>query len=100
METMKMSELTDELNKRGIKAIGEMSGGNCATIYIGESDADGYYEFAVGPGIFSLDEIHHQEICWGVDGGEEATYFDGTLDDFTVQNVADLIISAYRKVGA
>jgi hypothetical protein len=95
-----MSELTDALNHQGIKAIFVMSGGNCGTIYIGESNSDGYYEFAVGAGNYSDDEIHYQEICWGVDGDFEPDSFIGTPDDFTVENVAEMIVSAYRKVGA
>lgn len=95
METMKMTELTDALNAKGIKAIFSMSGGNCGTIYIGNVDADGNYEFAVGPGNYANDEIHYQEICWGVDGSEDATYYIQHPDDFTPENVAHLIATSY-----
>lgn len=94
---MKMSELTKELNTKGLKATFEMSGGGVGTIYIGEVSADGFYEFAVGAGSYGADEIHPQEICWGVDGSEEATYYTGTPEDFTPEKVADLIESDYRK---
>ena len=100
METIKMSELTKALNDRGIKAIFAMSGGNCGTIYIGDADADGNYEFAVGPSSFSQDEGFATELCWGVDGDEDATYFTGNIEAFTVKNMADIIAFDYESLGA
>ena len=94
---IKMSELTKELNAKGIKATFEMSGGGVGTIYIGEANADGFYEFAVGAGSYGADEIYFEEICWGVDGSEEATYYTGSVEDFTPAKVADLIANDYRK---
>lgn len=94
---MKMTELTAELNARGIEAIFSMSGGNCGTIYIGKADKEGNYEFAVGPANYLHDEISEGEICWGVDGSESATYYTGTVEDFTPAKVAELIINDYRK---
>lgn len=95
---MKMSELTKELQERGIKARFEMSGGNCGTIYLGEVNAEGFAEFAVGCGNYSLDEIYLDDTCWGVDGQESATYYTGTPADFTPAKVADLIATDYEKV--
>ena len=94
---MKMSELTKELNARGIKAKFVMSGGGVGTIYIGKADEDGDYEFAVGPGSYGADEIHPQEICWGRDGSEVAQYYSGNDEDFTPEKVAYLIANDYRK---
>lgn len=94
---MKMSELTKELNARGIKAELSMSGGGIGTIYIGKADEDGDYEFAVGPGSFGADEIHRDEICWGRDGSEVAQYYCGSDEDFTPAKVADLIANDYNK---
>ena len=95
METIKMSELTKALNAKGIKAIFTMSGGNTGTIYIGDADAEGNYEFAVGPSNHFRDEGYAEEICWGVDGSEDANYYEGTIEDFTVENVAHLVATAY-----
>ena len=97
MTTMKMTELTEELQSLGIDAHYSMSGGNCATIYLGNYDAEGYYEYAVGAGNYSLDEIHHEEICWGIDGEESAHYFVGNPEDFTPAKVARLIASDYKE---
>ena len=98
MKTMKMTELTEELKAKGIKAIFEMSGGNCGTIYLGEFNEEGYAEFAIGPSNYSLDEVYFEELCWGVDGEESATYYTGTPEDFTPAKVADLIATDYEKV--
>lgn len=97
---MKASELTNELNARGIKAVFCMSGGGVGTIYLGEYDKEGNYEFAVGPASYSADELWAEETCWGVDGSEEATYYEGTVEDFTPAKVAELIANDYRKVSA
>lgn len=97
---MKMSELTAELRNRGIVAQFEMSGGNCGTIYLGKADSEGYYEFAVGCGNYSMDEIYLSDTCWGVDGEDKATYYTGTPEDFTPAKVAELIANDYRKVSA
>lgn len=98
MNTIKMSELTRELQERGINARFEMSGGNCGTIYLGEVNAEGFAEFAIGPSNYSLDEVYFEELCWGVDGEESATYYTGTPADFTPAKVADLIATDYEKV--
>lgn len=95
--TMRMSELTEVLRSKNIEAVFEMSGGGIGTIYIGDYDKEGNYEFAVGPSSFFDDEAYYEEICWGVDGSEEATYYTGTPEDFTPEKVADLIESDYRK---
>ena len=97
---MKMTDLTKELRNLGIVAQFEMSGGNCGTIYLGKADSEGYYEFAVGCGNYSMDEIFKDDTCWGVDGKEEATYYTGTVEDFTPAKVAQLIANDYRKVSA
>ena len=100
MTTMKMSELTEELKAKGIKAVFVMSGGNCGTIYLGEFNEEGYAEFAIGCGNYSMDEIRLGDTCWGKDddGESEATYYTGTPEDFTPAKVADLIATDYEKV--
>ena len=95
MTTIKMTELTDALTAKGIKAIFTMSGGNTGTIYIGDADAEGYYEFAVGPSNYYRDEAVMGDFCWGIDGDEDATYYTGIESDFTVENLAHIIATAY-----
>lgn len=95
MATIKMTELTKALEDRGLKAVFTMSGGNTGTIYIGEADAEGYYEFAVGPSNYYLDEAVMGDFCWGVDGDSKETYFFGNESDFTIENVANLIAKDY-----
>lgn len=94
---MSATELTKELNARGVSALFLMSGGNCGTIYIGKSNAEGYYEYAVGPADYASDELYAEGTCWGVDGSEEAIYYSGSVEDFTPAKVADLIANDYRK---
>lgn len=94
---MSATELTAELNQRGIKAQFFMSGGGCGTIYIGEANAEGDYEYAVGPADYACDELYAEGTCWGVDGSEEATYYSGKAEDFTPAKVAELIINDYKK---
>lgn len=97
MKTLSMPELTAELNQRGIKAQFFMSGGSCGTIYIGKENSEGNYEFAVGPSNYATGEAYDEELCWGVDGSEEATYYSGKAEDFTPAKVAELIINDYKK---
>lgn len=100
MTTIKMTELTKALQDRGLSAIFTMSGGNTGTIYIGEADDEGYYEFAVGPSNFYTDEAIMGDFCWGVDGDSKETYFFGTESEFTVENVANVIAKDYFDVTA
>lgn len=95
MATIKMTELTKALQDRGLKAVFAMSGGNCGTIYIGEADAEGNYEFGVGPSNYYRDEAQMEELCWGIDGGSDADVFQGSEEEFTVENIAEIILLAY-----
>jgi hypothetical protein len=103
MQTVSMTKITKLLNESGVKAQFCMSGGNCGTIYIGETDAEGYAEFAVGPSNYSLDEAW-TDICWGKDdcGESDPYFFENYNVEFTEENVAKLIIADYNKskVGA
>lgn len=103
MKTVSMTKITKLLNQSGVKAEFCMSGGNCGTIYIGETDAEGYAEFAVGPSNYSLDEAW-TDICWGKDdcGESDPYFFENYNVEFTEENVAKLIIADYNKskVGA
>jgi hypothetical protein len=103
MKTVSMTKITKLLKESGLKAEFCMSGGNCGTIYIGETDAEGYAEFAVGPSNYSLDEAW-TDICWGKDdcGESDPYFFENYNVEFTEENVAKLIIADYNKskVGA
>jgi hypothetical protein len=103
MKTVSMTKITKLLNENGLKAQFCMSGGNCGTIYIGESNSEGYFEFAVGPSNYALDEAW-SDLCWGKDDGGESNpyFFESYGVEFTEENVAKLIINDYNnsKVGA
>lgn len=100
MATIKMTELTKALQDRGLKAEFMMSGGNCGTIYIGDADADGNYEFGVGPSNYYRDEAQMEELCWGVDGAQDSIPFQGTEEEFTVDKLADVIAKDYFNATA
>lgn len=102
MNTLSMRELTAELNSRGVAAILTMSGGNCATIYLGKPNAEGQYEFAVGCGNYLDDELYAGDTCWGLDdsGESKPNYYSGSAEDFTPAKVAELIVSDYNRAQA
>lgn len=98
MPSIKMTQLSTELKRLGLENRLEMTGGNCGTITIGQPDADGFY-WGIGPGNYYLDYITPEDMCWGKDTGErtdELFYYTGTPEDFTVANVAQLIVKSYR----
>lgn len=99
MKTISMVKVSEILNEKGFNSSFCMSGGNTGTIYIGEFDAEGNAEFAVGPSNYLDDVAYFGEICWGIDGQEDASYYEGTEEDFTEENVANLVISFMEKKG-
>lgn len=92
MKTISMRKTAEILKKEGIKAEFFMTGGNCGTIYIGEFDAEGNAEFSIGPSSFIDDEAYFGEICWGIDGQEDAFYYEGTEENFTEENIAKAVM--------
>ena len=103
MKTISMTKLTDLINQKNpkVKARFCMSGGNCGTIYLGENDKEGNAIMAVGPSIYSLDEGFFPEVCWGSDRDETIVFFyNGTEQDFTEENLSNLILADYEKVEA
>ena len=94
-----MTKLTTLIKARGLKAEFCMSGGNCGTIYIGETDAEGYSEFAVGPSNYGLDEGYFDDICWGKDdqGESDPFFFNGDESMFTEENLVSQIIKDYES---
>ena len=92
MKTISMIKTAEILKEKGIKADFYMSGGNCGTIYIGEFDQEGNAEFSVGPSSFIDDEAYLGEVCWGIDGLDDAFYYEGSEEDFTEEKVAELVM--------
>lgn len=92
MKTISMIKVAEILKSKGIKADFFMTGGNTGTIYIGEFNEEGYAECAVGPSNYADDKAYFGEICWGIDGQEEAFYYEGTEEDFTEENIAKLVV--------
>lgn len=97
MKTISMIKTAELLKEKGIKAEFHMSGGNCGTIYIGEFDSEGNAEFSVGPSSFIDDEAYFGEVCWGIDGAEDAFYYEGTEEDFTEENIAKLVVEFIKE---
>ena len=97
MNTISMIKVSEILREKGIKSAFCMTGGNTGTIYIGEFDTEGNAEFAIGPSHYSDDIAYFGEICWGIDGLEDAFYYEGTEEDFTEENVAKLVMEFMTK---
>ena len=93
MNEISMTALTSALEGLGHKAIFVNSGGGCGTIYIGEADGAGMYEWAIGPSSYADNIGRLDEMCVGVDGEEEATYLEG----INPKNVADFIHNIITK---
>ena len=97
MKTISMIKTAELLKEKGIKAEFHMSGGNCGTIYIGEFDSEGNAKFSIGPASFIDDEAYFNEVCWGIDGAEDAFYYEGTEEDFTEENIAKLVMEFIKE---
>lgn len=93
MSEISMTKLTKQLQDLGHHAIFINSGGGCGTIYIGECDDVGNYEWAIGPSSFADNIGRLDEMCVGVDGEEDATYLEG----INPENVADFIHNIITK---
>jgi hypothetical protein len=92
MKTISMIKVAEILKEKGFKAEFCMTGGNTGTIYIGEFDTEGNAEFAIGPSSYIDDEAYFGEVCWGIDGTEDAFYYEGTEEDFTEENIAKSVM--------
>ena len=80
----------------------EMTGGNCATIFLGNPDEEGYYPVACGAGSYIFDNLPNQspayfaEFWIGRDGQEDkGFYYEGKN---TERGVIDAIKSFYAEV--
>ena len=80
----------------------EMTGGNCATIFLGEPNAKGFYPVACGAGSFEFDNLPNQSPAYfdgfwiGRDGQEDkGFYYEG---EHTEREVIEAIKSFYAKV--
>lgn len=69
---VEMNKLTEALKEMNLDAKYTMSGGNTGTIYIGQADTNGNYEFAIGPSDYSTATGDTDELCWGIDGFDVA----------------------------
>ncbi len=65
-----MYQLVKELNRRGIPATYEMTGGNNGTIYAGRIDRRGFYECVIGTSDFSTGLAEYGDLCYGKDGDD------------------------------
>ena len=96
MNTVNMKELTATLQDLGHKAIFTHSGGGCGTIYIGEANSEGMYEWAVGPSSYADNIGNIDEMCVGVDGEGYALNLEGIVPE-DVASFIDLIIKINTK---
>ncbi len=102
--------LRDLIARNGIHAVLYMSGGNCATIGLGETRDDGngtYFAYLIGPGTYSSRTAYRDEVSAGPDydtlNWTEPTYHGycvGMRDDDTLADFASRIIDAYRRFTA
>lgn len=87
-----MTEVTAELDSLGIEAKYLHSGGGCGTVYIGDVDAAGMYEYALGPSDYRSNIGRRNELNLGPDG-EDASMYLSHITPFTPKEVAAAIHS-------
>jgi hypothetical protein len=91
-----MTALTTELQALGLAAQYLHSGGGCGTVYIGDADAAGMYEYAVGPSDYRSNTGRSDELNCGRDGENDATYLSD-VTPFTPQALAQVIKQSIEK---
>lgn len=91
--TVSMTALNMELQTLGLTARYVHSGGGCGTIYIGEADAAGMFEYAVGPSDYRSNTGRSDELNVGRDGESDAGFFVFNIRPFTAKEVAAAIHS-------
>lgn len=104
-----MDELVRLIEQRGVKAYVEMTGGNCATIYIGDtlpkvecSCCDGeHYALVAGPGNFGWGKrpstAYWDEFCYGPDDhGDEFNAVVHLNEPTSLEALADDMVSTYK----
>lgn len=89
--TVSMTALNMELQTRGLTAQYVHSGGGCGTIYIGDADAAGMFEYAVGPSDYRSNTGSSDELNVGHDGESESVYLKD-VRPFTAKEVAKRIV--------
>jgi len=96
-----MNKVAELLILKGIKTNVEMTGGNCATIYCGEADSEGYFPVAACPGTYMLDGLDYSvatiaDFYIGSDKDEEECFpYDGGNDEI---KIAEEIAKYYSDV--
>lgn len=103
MKTINLKDVNNLLIAKGIKSEFVMSGGGCGTIYLGEYDSQGYADFAVGPCDFINGETSWEDLNWGVDGSDFATYAHKIIseEEFNAETIASCVAFAYyNRIGA
>lgn len=90
-----LKDVTEKLNRFGVEASFQMSGGGCATIYCGKPDPEGFYPVACGSAYWNWDEPNKsygdtREFYIGKDGseqGEDYFLYVGSNDPDRIANV-------------
>jgi hypothetical protein len=92
--TVSMTALNMELQTLGLTARYVHSGGGCGTIYIGEADTAGMFEYAVGPSDYRSNTGRSDELNVGRDGRSDSEiFFAFNIRPFTAKEVAAAIHS-------
>ena len=96
-------DLVIELDKRGLDAIWEQTGGGVGTIYVGPwafQQGENDYPFSaalVGPGSYYDNTLTTYELAVGQDASYDPTYDDGGTfswhegESLTIQELADVV---------
>lgn len=101
-----MTALRDAIADHGIPATLYMSGGNIATIGVGPTlnhgDGD-HWTYLVGPGCYSSDTAHREELssgpdewdtsCWNAGSG----HYTAIGDHESVTDYAARVVNAYKR---
>lgn len=100
-EHLDMDWVTAQIIERtGVTAYVEQTGGGCATIYVGTMDEEGFPPFMCGPGWFdgpnwTQGRAHIDEFYWGDHQGETEA---GSNFDDTPKTIVDKIVAMMAQL--
>lgn len=100
-----MDGVAKAINSQGIKASVQHTGGGCATLYLGETNAEDYYSLAAGAGSFESKDWSNPVGYWsefwigpednvGARFETSGGYYKG---EQTIEALVEFIVNAYKS---
>jgi hypothetical protein len=99
MKEFSLRKVASLIKEAGFEAYVEMTGGNCATIFIGKANEEGFFTTAGGAGNYSLDRGYYEEFAIGRDGDDEVFFYYHDYNHpntWSEQSVADAMVHAHK----